>query len=59
MRGECAEDPISGLVAEMEERARWELAKQGWRHGNHHLLRWDGEEPGCWVDRVVKHTRKI
>ncbi|HVZ78156.1 MAG TPA: transferrin receptor-like dimerization domain-containing protein [Gemmatimonadaceae bacterium] len=43
-----AEDPISGLVAELEEaRAMGELLKQGW-HPKRTIIyaAWDGEEPG-------------
>ena len=52
-----AEDPISGLVAEMEEaRALGELYKQGWRPKRTIIYAaWDGEEPGLlgsteWVE---------
>lgn len=43
-----ADDPISGLVAEMEEaRAIGELAKTGWRPKRTIVYAaWDGEEPG-------------
>jgi len=43
-----AEDPISGLVAEMEEaRALGEIYKQGWRPKRTIIYAaWDGEEPG-------------
>ena len=43
-----AEDPISGLVAELEEaRALGELYKQGWRPKRTIIYAaWDGEEPG-------------
>src|SRR4051812_19802211 len=43
-----AEDPISGLVAELEEaRALGELYKQGWRPKRTLIYAaWDGEEPG-------------
>ncbi|HEX8847069.1 MAG TPA: M28 family metallopeptidase [Pyrinomonadaceae bacterium] len=43
-----AEDPISGLVAEMEEaRAIGELAKTGWKPKRTIVYAaWDGEEPG-------------
>jgi N-acetylated-alpha-linked acidic dipeptidase len=43
-----AEDPISGLVAVMEEaRALGELHKQGWRPKRTIIYAaWDGEEPG-------------
>jgi len=52
-----AEDPISGLVAELEEaRALGELSKQGWRPKRTIIYAaWDGEEPGLlgsteWVE---------
>ena len=52
-----AEDPISGLVAELEEaRALGQLAKQGWRPKRTIIYAaWDGEEPGLlgsteWVE---------
>jgi N-acetylated-alpha-linked acidic dipeptidase len=43
-----AEDPISGLVAELEEaRAFGELLKQGWKPKRTIVYAaWDGEEPG-------------
>ena len=43
-----AEDPISGLVAEMEEaRALGELVKSGWKPKRTIIYcAWDGEEPG-------------
>jgi len=43
-----AEDPISGLVAELEEaRALGELLKQGWKPKRTIVYAaWDGEEPG-------------
>jgi N-acetylated-alpha-linked acidic dipeptidase len=43
-----AEDPISGLVAEMEElRGISELLKQGWKPKRTMIYAaWDGEEPG-------------
>jgi N-acetylated-alpha-linked acidic dipeptidase len=56
-----AEDPISGLVAEMEEaRALGELAKQGWKPRRTIIYcAWDGEEPGLlgsteWVETHAK-----
>jgi N-acetylated-alpha-linked acidic dipeptidase len=56
-----AEDPISGLVAEMEEaRALGELARRGWRPRRTILYcAWDGEEPGLlgsteWVETHAK-----
>jgi N-acetylated-alpha-linked acidic dipeptidase len=52
-----ADDPISGLVAEMEEaRAIGELAKSGWKPKRTIVYAaWDGEEPGLlgsteWVE---------
>jgi N-acetylated-alpha-linked acidic dipeptidase len=52
-----ADDPISGLVAEMEEaRAVGELAKSGWKPKRTIVYAaWDGEEPGLlgsteWVE---------
>ena len=52
-----AEDPISGLVAELEEaRALGELYRQGWRPKRTIIYAaWDGEEPGLlgsteWVE---------
>jgi N-acetylated-alpha-linked acidic dipeptidase len=52
-----ADDPISGLVAEMEEaRAIGELAKGGWKPKRTIVYAaWDGEEPGLlgsteWVE---------
>jgi N-acetylated-alpha-linked acidic dipeptidase len=52
-----ADDPISGLVAELEEaRALGELVKQGWRPKRTIILCcWDGEEPALlgsteWVE---------
>jgi N-acetylated-alpha-linked acidic dipeptidase len=43
-----AEDPISGLVAELEEaRSLGELVKQGWKPKRTIIYcAWDGEEPG-------------
>jgi N-acetylated-alpha-linked acidic dipeptidase len=56
-----AEDPISGLVAEMEEaRALGELAKRGWKPRRTIIYcAWDGEEPGLlgsteWVETHAK-----
>ena len=53
-----ASDPISGLVAELEQaRALGELVKQGWRPKRTILFAaWDGEEPGLlgsteWVEQ--------
>jgi len=62
-----AEDPISGLVAELEEaRALGELVKQGWKPKRTIIYAaWDGEEPGLlgsteWVethaDELAKHA---
>ncbi len=52
-----AEDPISGLVAELEEaRALGELVKQGWKPKRTIVyMAWDGEEPSLlgsteWVE---------
>ena len=61
-----AEDPISGLVTELEEaRAFGELAKQGWKPKRTIIYcAWDGEEPGLlgsteWVeahgDELLEH----
>jgi N-acetylated-alpha-linked acidic dipeptidase len=56
-----AEDPISGLVAEMEEaRALGELARKGWKPRRTIIYcAWDGEEPGLlgsteWVETHAK-----
>ncbi len=56
-----AEDPISGLVAEMEEaRALSVLAKDGWKPRRTVIYCvWDGEEPGLlgsteWVETHAK-----
>ncbi|HUQ18761.1 MAG TPA: transferrin receptor-like dimerization domain-containing protein [Gemmatimonadaceae bacterium] len=62
-----AEDPISGLVAELEEaRALGILKSQGWRPKRTIIYAaWDGEEPGLlgsteWVethaDELAKHA---
>ena len=62
-----AEDPLSGLVAELEEaRAFGELLKSGWKPKRTILYcAWDGEEPGLigsteWVedhgDELMKHA---
>ena len=62
-----AEDPISGLVAELEEaRAFGELLKSGWKPKRTIIYcAWDGEEPGLigsteWVedhgDDLMKHA---
>jgi N-acetylated-alpha-linked acidic dipeptidase len=62
-----ADDPISGLVAEMEEaRAIGELAKTGWRPKRTIVYAaWDGEEPGLlgsteWVETHAEElTNKL
>ncbi|MBV9760704.1 MAG: M28 family peptidase [Acidobacteriaceae bacterium] len=62
-----AEDPVSGLVALLEEaRAFGELAKQGWKPKRTIVYcAWDGEEPGLlgsteWVeaheDDLLRHA---
>ncbi|MEP6507131.1 MAG: transferrin receptor-like dimerization domain-containing protein [Gemmatimonadales bacterium] len=62
-----AEDPISGLIAELEEaRALGQLVKQGWKPKRTIIYAaWDGEEPGLlgsteWVethqDDLAKHA---
>ena len=60
-----AEDPISGLVAELEEaRAMGELYKQGWRPKRTIIYAaWDGEEPGLlgsteWVEAHADELRR-
>ncbi len=60
-----AEDPISGLVAELEEaRALGELVKQGWRPKRTIIYAaWDGEEPSLlgsteWVEEHVTELRQ-
>ena len=60
-----AEDPISGMVAVLEEaRALGELVKQGWKPKRTILYcAWDGEEPGLlgsteWVETHVEDLRK-
>ena len=60
-----ANDPISGLVAEMEEaRAIGELAKTGWRPLRTIVFcAWDGEEPGLlgsteWVEDHADELRR-
>jgi len=61
-----AEDPVSGLVTELEEaRAFGELVKQGWKPKRTIIYcAWDGEEPGLlgsteWVeahaDELLEH----
>ncbi|MBV9156533.1 MAG: M28 family peptidase [Acidobacteriaceae bacterium] len=62
-----AEDPISGLITELEEaRAFGELLKQGWKPKRTLVYcAWDGEEPGLlgsteWVeahsDELLQHA---
>ncbi len=60
-----ADDPISGLVAEMEEaRAFGELAKTGWKPKRTIVYAaWDGEEPGLlgsteWVETHADELRE-
>ncbi|MDB4907870.1 MAG: Transferrin receptor domain protein dimerization region [Gemmatimonadetes bacterium] len=60
-----AEDPISGLVPELEEaRAMGELWKQGWRPRRTIIYAaWDGEEPGLlgsteWVETHEAELRE-
>jgi N-acetylated-alpha-linked acidic dipeptidase len=60
-----AEDPISGLVAELEEaRALGELVKQGWRPRRTIVYAaWDGEEPSLlgsteWVEEHMAELRE-
>lgn len=60
-----AEDPISGLVAELEEaRALGELLKQGWKPKRTVIYcAWDGEEPGLlgsteWVEAHADELRQ-
>lgn len=60
-----AQDPISGLVAELEEaRAMGELYKQGWRPKRTIIYAaWDGEEPGLlgsteWAEAHAEELRK-
>ncbi len=59
-----AEDPISGLVPELEEaRALGELVKQGWRPKRTIVyMAWDGEEPMLlgsteWVEEHMAEMR--
>jgi N-acetylated-alpha-linked acidic dipeptidase len=59
-----AEDPISGMVAELEEaRALGELVKQGWRPKRTIVyMAWDGEEPSLlgsteWVEEHMADMR--
>ncbi len=60
-----AEDPISGMVAVLEEaRAIGELLKQGWKPKRTIIYcAWDGEEPGLlgsteWVETHADELRK-
>jgi N-acetylated-alpha-linked acidic dipeptidase len=60
-----AEDPISGLIAELEEaRALGELYKQGWRPKRTVIYAaWDGEEPGLlgsteWAEAHADELRQ-
>ena len=60
-----AEDPISGLVAELEEaRAMGELLKQGWKPKRTIVYAaWDGEEPGLlgsteWAETHADELKK-
>ena len=60
-----AEDPLSGLVAELEEaRALGELRKAGWKPARTIVYAaWDGEEPGLlgsteWVEEHGEELRK-
>lgn len=60
-----AQDPISGLVAELEEaRALGTLYKQGWRPKRTIIYAaWDGEEPGLlgsteWVEAHADELRQ-
>ncbi|MEO8577476.1 MAG: transferrin receptor-like dimerization domain-containing protein, partial [Gemmatimonadales bacterium] len=60
-----AQDPISGLIAELEEaRALGELVKQGWRPKRTIVYAaWDGEEPGLlgsteWVETHADELAK-
>ena len=60
-----AEDPISGLVAELEEaRALGDLYKQGWRPKRTIIYAaWDGEEPGLlgsteWAEAHADELRQ-
>ncbi len=59
-----ADDPVSGLVAELEEaRAFGELLKQGWKPSRTIIYcAWDGEEPGLlgsteWVETHASELR--
>jgi N-acetylated-alpha-linked acidic dipeptidase len=60
-----AQDPLSGLVAELEEaRAFGELLKEGWKPKRTILyFAWDGEEPGLvgsteWVETHADELRQ-
>jgi N-acetylated-alpha-linked acidic dipeptidase len=59
-----AEDPLAGLVAELEEaRSLGELRKQGWKPRRTIIYcAWDGEEPGLlgsteWVEQHAAELR--
>ena len=58
-----ARDPVSGLVAELEEaRALGEMRKAGWRPQRTILYcAWDGEEPGLLgsTEWVEKHSAEL
>lgn len=60
-----AEDPISGLIAELEEaRAMGQLLKQGWKPKRTIIYAaWDGEEPGLlgsteWAEAHADELKK-
>jgi N-acetylated-alpha-linked acidic dipeptidase len=60
-----AEDPVSGISAELEEaRALGELSKQGWKPRRTIVyFAWDGEEPGLlgsteWVETHVQELKQ-
>jgi N-acetylated-alpha-linked acidic dipeptidase len=60
-----AQDPVSGMVAELEEaRALGELVKQGWRPKRTIIYAaWDGEEPGLigsteWAETHAEELRR-
>ncbi len=60
-----AQDPLSGLVAELEEaRSLGELLKEGWKPKRTILyFAWDGEEPGLvgsteWVETHAEELRQ-
>jgi N-acetylated-alpha-linked acidic dipeptidase len=58
-----ASDPISGLVAELEQaRAFGELVKQGWHPKRTIIIAaWDGEEPGLFgsTEWVEQHAAEL